>query len=397
VSIRKRGKKSWEITIPLGLDRSTGKRLRDFQNLKGSKREAEAEERRLLRERDTGTYALPGTATVGAYLKRYLAFLQPNIRPRTFESYEAITRVHLEPTLGPILLNKLRPLHLQNYYAEKLNGHSGTGSHLSALSILHHHRLLHAALAQAVRWQVIAVNPAVAASPPRVEARIPKALDEKQTAEFIGAVKKTGSILYMPILLAAATGLRRGELLGLTWANVDLRGRTIAVTQTLQKTAAGLVFQEPKTALSRREISLPAFAVEALRQHRKEQLHLKMLLGSAYVDHNLVCCREDGRPWVPGRFSAAFGALAKRVGIPGLRFHDLRHGHCSQLLRRGIDVQSTSTRLGHSTASTTLRLYAHTLRGADQAIALSIDKVLGTAIQREVRSRASGGRQNVGK
>ena len=335
-----------------------------------------------MRERDLGTYILPCRLTVANFLDKWLESVKPNVRTRTYEGYESIVRVHVSPSLGTVPLDKLRPMHLQTYYSEQ-QAHGGYKQKpLSALTVHHHHRLLHEALSQAVRWQVLPTNPAEAVTPPRFESRRPTIMDEDETAKFLEQVKASGGILYLPILLESATGLRRSELLALTWDSIDWKAGALAVSRGLHKTKAGLVFEEPETNLSRRTVSLPPFALKILRQHRKDQLELKMSLGGAYQDHNLICCRPDGRPWEPARFSADFGDLMQKLGRAGLRFHDLRHVHASHLLRRGLDIQSTSARLGHSTSTTTLSIYSHTLQDADAAAARMLERTLGKAVRK---------------
>ena len=174
-----------------------------------------------------------------------------------------------------------------------------------------------------------------------------RALDEPQTAKLLEVAM--GTPWSVPVLLAAATGLRRGEVLGLRWADVDLEAGKLTVQQTLEETRAGLAFKLPKTAKSRRCIPIPGFAVATLRQHRAEQAKQKLRLGPAYKDHGLVCARTTGEPIRPDVLSHAFVKLVRQTGLPPVRFHDLRHSHASQLLKIGINPKVVSERLGHST------------------------------------------------
>lgn len=158
---------------------------------------------------------------------------------------------------------------------------------------------------------------------------------------------------------------------------------TITVKETLQScVGGGAVRQAPKTETSARTVQLPQFATLALREHRRDQATAKLASGAEYQDEGLVCCRQDGRHWVPSTFSAAFAKAMKSVGHEGFRFHDLRHTHASQLINAGVDVQTISGRLGHSTPTTTLRVYSHQLKGADAAAAASIEKALGTRLKK---------------
>lgn len=379
MSVRRRHGNSWEINVNLGYDPASGKRLRLFTTVHGSRRDAEAEERRLLRERDTGSVADPHRLTVADYLAKWLQdYARPNVALKTLERYEDIVNRHLVPALGSLPLAKLKPLHIQDYYGKalqsgRLDGRGG----LSPKTVLHHHRVLHLALKQAVRWQLLNRNPCDAVLAPRPLPREMHALDEVQTLTLLdGAV---GTELHAPLVIAASTGLRRGELLALRWQDVDLAAATLAVRQSVVESRAGdLSFKLPKTPKSRRVVALPQMAVRILMEHHRSQLETKLAIGSAYADHNLVFPRLDGRPWSPDAFSCAFRALTRRLQLP-IRLHDLRHTHATQLLRQGIHPKIVSERLGHATVAITLDTYSHVLDGMDREAADSVDRALSAA------------------
>ncbi len=383
MSIRQRGKGCWEITVELGRDPVTGRRLRNYPNVKGTQRDALAEERRLLRERDLGTYVSPTRFTTAEYLSQWLAHIDgSDRRARTKEGYRSIVDGHLVPGLGTIPLAKLQPLHIENYYKAQRAGQNPKKRKLSGLTLLHHHEVLRAALNQAVRWRLIAMNPVALVDAPGAERREPEILDSAETAKLLKAMSDLDPSMRVAVLLVAAGGLRRGEVLGLPWANVDLDKGEMRVERTLQCLKGGaLAFQPPKTKQSRRTIALPTFAIEALRNHHRHQSETRLLLGSGYQDNDLVCCRPDGRPWIPGSFSSAFGSSLKKLGYANLRFHDLRHCHATQLINLGVDVQSVSMRLGHSTATTTLNVYSHAVRNGDRLTAEAINIHLGGKIE----------------
>jgi integrase len=206
-----------------------------------------------------------------------------------------------------------------------------------------------------------------------------RALDEDETASLLSLLGE--SRLYMPVMLAVTTGLRRGELLALRWANIDLATGTITVVQSLEQTKEGLRFKSPKTHRSRRSIALPAITVEALRSHRVNQAKERLSLGPVYVDHDLVCPRPGGAPWPPDMFSTAFAAFVRRSGMKPFRFHDLRHSHASHLLRAGVHPKIVSERLGHSTVGITLDTYSHVLPGMQKDAVRLLDAALTAAIR----------------
>ena len=375
--IRNRGKNVWQIRLETGTDPVTGRRGKpDYRTFHGTKREAELEEARLKLEMKQGTYVKLTKMTVGEYLDQALDSAT-TLRARTREGYESIIRVHLKPKLGSLLLGDLRPVHLQQYYTEKRQ------EGLSDRTILHHHRLLQKYLDEAVNLQLLAYNPARRVSRPKPSTVEPQALSEKQLKAILSATK--GGELEIPTLLATVTGMRRGEVLGLPWKNVDLDEGLVIISQTLQGLKTGLALQPPKTARSARAVSLPRFAVTALRAEKKR---VELALGGESIDEVLVCRRTDGSWWDPRWFSSLFTKAMKDAGLDGVHFHTLRHAQASLLIRRGLDIQATGTRLGHSTATTTLNIYAHTLHETDRAAARLLDRALGGAEEKPERARA---------
>lgn len=377
--IRKRGKRSWAIVLDLGRT-AEGRRRQRWHTVTGTKRDAERELGRLLHEFNTGAYVEPVRMLLSDYLERWLSDCASHaVSAKTLERYTEIVRNHLTPSLGQHPLQKLQPLHIQGSYSEalkrgRLNGRGG----LSPRTVLHHHRVLHSALKQAVRWQLLVRNPADAVEPPRPQHKEMRALGEEETIRLLEAARN--SRLYSPAFVAVTTGLRRGELLALKWDKVDLNRRLLSVQLTLEQTRGGLNFKQPKTPRSRRMIDLPALTVEELKRHRKDQARHRLMLGPAYEDHGLVFPAPDGRPWAPDRFSSTFSALTRRSGFEGFRFHDLRHSHATQLLKQSIHPKVVSERLGHATIAITLDTYSHVLPGLQKDAAEKIDVALRAAM-----------------
>ena len=380
--IRQRGPQSWAVVLDLGRDAS-GKRRQKWHTVRGTKKDAQRELARLLHELNTGAYVEPSRMTLSDYLDRWLEdYARPNVSGKTFERYEEIVRLHLKPALGHHTLSKLQPLHIALYYSEALaSGRTDGSGGLSARSVLHHHRVLRAALHQAVKWLLLPRNPADAVDPPRPKHREMRALDEAATAKLLRAASE--SRLSLPVLLAVTTGLRRGEILGLRWQDIDFEKSSLAVRQSLEQTRDGLAFKQPKTSKGRRVVALPGLAVDALKQHKVRQATTKLALGAAYQDHDLVCARDDGSPWPPDTFSSAFVALMRRADVPTVRFHDLRHTHATQLLRQGVHPKVVSERLGHATVGITLDVYSHVLPGMQAEAATRTDAALRAALGKE--------------
>ncbi|BAQ15606.1 tyrosine-type recombinase/integrase [Methyloceanibacter caenitepidi] len=377
--IRKRGGSSWAIVLDLGRD-AAGKRRQKWHSIKGTRRDAQRELARLLNELNIGAYVEPARMTVSEFFDRWLAdYAKPKVSAKTFERYREMIDGHIRPALGTYMLPKLAPLHIQSFYSHALaRGRKDGKGGLSAQSVVHFHRVLHKALAQAVKWQLLARNPVDAVEPPRAERKEMRALDEEETAKLLGLLD--GNRLYAPVFLAVTTGLRRGEILGLRWSDMDLEAGTLTVVQSLEQTKDGLKFKAPKTHRSRRSIALPAMTVEVLRAHRAAQAEERLALGPAYEENGLVCPRPGGGSWAPDAFSTAFAAFVRRSGMKPFRFHDLRHSHATHLLRAGVHPKVVSERLGHSSVGITLDTYSHVLPGMQQEAVKLVDFALATAI-----------------
>jgi integrase len=375
--IRKRGKGSWTVVIDLGRDPAKGRRRQLWQSVKGTKREAQSLLVQLLHQRDTGIDALPGKITVAEYLHRWLQdYARPNTAPKTYRCYEDIIRRHLIPILGTMPLTRLRPQHIQAYYSQALQtGRLDRQGGLSARSVLRHHQVLHTALRHAVKWQLLARNPADAVEPPRPGRHELRPVGPEEVRRLLSAAdaKPHSTLVHLAIM----TGLRQGELLGLRWQDVDLGASVLHVQQTAQwLPRQGFIFRQPKTAKSRRAVALSPETVRRLRQHRQRQLEERLSLGPAYQDHGLVFATPLGMPIDPSNLRRAWGRIVKAAGLGHLRFHDLRHAHATLMLQQGVHPKVVSERLGHSGVGITLDIYSHVLPGLQAAAAAQLDSLV---------------------
>ena len=389
--VRRRGKRTWAVIVDL--DRGPdGKRKQKWHTVQGTKKDAETERTKLLNALETGCYVEPGKLTVGEYLEKWLTeYAKTSVAPTTYQRYQCIVRLHLVKALGQIPLTKLQPLHIQGYYSQalqtgRLDKESKTKG-LAARTVGHHHRVLSEALSRAVKWQILARNPADAVDPPRVEDKEVQAIDEAAAAWLIDAA--IGTRLYEPIMIALTTGMRRGEVLALRWSDCDLVRGSVTVLRSLEETKeGGLRFKDVKRKRSRRPISLPGILIEALSAHRQEQARHRELYGAEYNDGGLVCCKEDGSVWKPSAFTSAYRELLRRRKIANIPFHNLRHSHASQLLRAGVNPKVISERLGHSKVAFTMDVYAHLFPGMQEEAAGKTDSGLRNALEKQRQHRA---------
>jgi integrase len=322
----------------------------------------------------------PSRVTVAEYLRKWIEdYARPNVAGKTFERYKQIVENDLVPVIGSISLHKLQPLQIQNFYAGQLqHGRKKGEGGLSAQTVLHCHRVLHKALAQAVRWNLLVANPADRVELPRVNQKEIQPIDETAAAWLMEVAQ--GTRLYIPILIAVYTGLRRGEILALRWQDTDLESGYADVCRALEYTKErGLVFKAPKSRRGRRKVELPATLVAALVEHRAVQDDYRKRLGAGYRENDLVVCVEDGSVWKPPAFDSSYRQLLKRRKLAGPTFHALRHSNASIMLREGVDAKVISARLGHSKVSFTLDQYVHLFPGQQKNAASKIDAVLKTA------------------
>jgi len=277
--------------------------------------------------------------------------------------------------LGKTRLQRLKLKAIEDWHGTLLQSGGKDGKPLAARTAGHAHRLLQRALQRAVETEVLARNVAGIIGPPAS----PDSEVEILKAEQVPVVlrKLEGHPLHLIATVDLATGLRRGELLGLAWTAVDLDGASLRVERSLEETKAGLRFKPPKTKHGRRTISLPPGAVTVLRDHRRKQLELRVALGLGKPDPDaLVFCNPDGSPMSPDNLSRDWIRACKTLGLPQVMFHALRHTHVSALIAANVDVVQISRRIGHGSPAVTLRIYAHFFKSTDAAAATAIEAAI---------------------
>ena len=374
--IRKRGKESWSVVIDLGRDPLTGRRRQVRRAVKGTKREAEAALVQLLHQRDSGIDKPPGRMLLGEYLEKWLQdFAEHHLAPATRKRYRELLGVHVIPMLGSVPLAKLRPLHVQECYAQVL------AKGRSARTALHVHRVLREALQHGLRLQLLARNPADAVEPPRPERYQVPMLAPDEVVRLLGTAEETahGALVHT----ALATGLRLGELLGLRWEDVDLQAGVLHVRQSLQHLGGyQSTFRQPKTHRSARPVSIPVATADRLRRHRIRQAEELLAAGLSRQDPGLVFTDALGLPIHHEAWRRSWRKIVERSGLAYLRFHDLRHVHASLLLQQGVHPKIVSERLGHSGIGITMDIYSHVLPGLQSQAVEPLGQLLSGATGR---------------
>lgn len=359
-------KNSWAGVVELGKDPGTGKRLQKWVYA-STQEECQRKLNKLMYELDEGIYISPSRMTLAAYLRDWIEMHAPNIAPNTVDGYKCTIEKHIIPMLGNILLVELTPMHLQKLYASEQKKYSGRTAQLT-------HRILRKALSTAYKMQVIRKNPADMVDPPKAKKYRPAVYDEQEYESLVEAA--AGTEHEIPIALAGGLGLRRGEILGLKWSDINFKKNIVTIQRQLIPTSEGLLLKEPKTEDSIRTLDTPQHVMDMLRRHLKNQEKNKLFFGSDYKDDNLVCCKPDGEPIHPSSYSRDFGKLLKMNDLRHIRFHDLRHFNATIMLQCDIPVKVASKRLGHSTTAITQDTYQHVLLDMDKEAARKIDEVL---------------------
>jgi integrase len=262
-----------------------------------------------------------------------------------------VIRTRLVPELGRLRLDGLNPAHLAAAYDRLL------ARGLSPKSVLNTHRLLHRALSDAVRWGMLVRNPCDLEDPPRAQRPAVRALDADEVSRLLAAC--AGDDLGPLVTVAVLTGLRLGELLGLTWDDIDLERGELRVVRAVQRVRGRGLVVVPKTASSRRLVPLPPQAVAALREQRRRQAEARLKASPAWADGNWVFTTALGLPYHPSDVAHRFQRLLEHAGLPRLRFHDLLHTTASLLLGEGVHPKVVASLLGHSTIQITLDTYSH--------------------------------------
>ena len=317
------------------------------------------------------TFVEPHKITFGKWLDTWLnVSIKASIKETTWLIYESLMRNHIIPELGGIRLLQLRSSNIQELYNKKMDSGrlDGRKGGLSAKTIKHIHQVITSALDQAVKEKLISANPAEAAKPPKLLKKEMKTLSVEQIMIFLQFIKDHVHYkrYYAAYLLELYTGMRRGELLGLRWKDIDLKNGTVKVVQQLVKVGSNHVIRELKTDSSQnRIIAIPQEAIGALKAHKKNKINEYELLGygeseiKKMTSEGLVFTNELGNLLQPRNLLRNFKGALKASGLPHIRFHDMRYTFALLSLQQGVDIKTLQSDLGHESIETTLDRYGH--------------------------------------
>ena len=339
-----------------------------------SMKKAEKLRTELLSRADSGTLLKPSKLTIQHHFEQWLKDYSVSLSPRTQELYNYILRKHILPKLGNTPITQLKPQQIQSSYTNMII------SGLSPRTVQICHNLLHKGLANAVKTGIIPRNPIDMVDSPRIPRHEIRFMSEIDMKLFLDEARK--SEYYALFFTLLFTGMRRGEALALRWSDVDLLGCQLSINRSMQYLGSAvkgkrITFKQPKTASSRRVISLTPSTCVVLKLHREAQNEKRLALElSISTKDDLVFSHFDGNPYLPCTISHSWAKLVRKCGLKGIRLHDARHSHASLMLKAGIHPKIVQERLGHSSFNTTMNIYSHVSQGMQQQAANRFDELV---------------------
>jgi integrase len=372
-AIEKRGENSYRLIVSCGYNKENKKIVKKKTiNLdpKLTERQKEKELQRQLvmfqNEVEQGTYLDGSKMTLEKFSEKWLAdHVEKQLEPKTIYSYKELLNTRIIPALGHLKLDKIQPTHLLEFYNNlsengmRLDGKKGG---LSSRTILYYHRLLSSMFTTAVHWQLIMNNPCARVKAPKIERTEAKHYDEEQTETMLALLENEPIKYRTMINLVVFTGMRLGELVGLTWDDIELDSPNNACVRIRQAgqylPGVGSFDKTTKTKSSQRLVSLPALVVNLLKEYKTWQDAEKLALDNIWEEHNRVFTQQNGKPMFHSTPSHWFKKFIKRNNLSEITFHQLRHTNATLLIDQGVDVRTVANRLGHAQTSTTINIYS---------------------------------------
>jgi integrase len=369
---------TWYVVVDVGADHS-GRRRQKWHGGFRTRREAEVARAKLVDELHSGSYVSPTRTTLSEWaIDSWLPTMVTRIKPSTLHSYRRNLEIHVLPALGGKPLQQITPVMLNTLYANLASPTSERDA-LSAKTISYIHTIIHKALADAVDAEVLQRNPAQRAKPPRPNRCATTGVHAWNPDELAAFLAATANERLSAIWrLTAMTGMRRGEILGLRWTDLDLDAGRLSVRHAVVAVGYAVIESTPKSH-NARVIDLDAETVAQLRAHRKRQDAERREWGADYQDHDLVVAKENGEPVHPHTFSQSFERLLGKHGLRRIRLHDIRHTHATIALKAGVPVKVISERLGHESPAFTLKQYAHVIPGMQAEAAAQIAQLVAAS------------------
>jgi integrase len=366
---------TWSYRLDLGIDEA-GQRVQKQVGGFRTRKDAQAALNEALSGLQRGSYVAPSRQTVGGFLDRWIEGVRPELALTAWTNYNDTVRNYVRPHLGRKRLVELSPIDVKVWHATLLEHGGASRGPLSVSTVRLAHRVLHRALGDAVRWNLIPANPATGVRVPRRTRPEMTVWTAEEAETFLRAI--ANDRLAALWILALHTGLRRGELAGLRWKDVDLDAGMLTVAQQRTNANHEVVVSVPK-AKSQRQLFLAPSTVAALRQHRAIQLRERLAIGEAWIDSGYVFVDEAGMPYHPQRYLPMFHSVCRRASVSKIRLHDLRHTMATLALQAGVHPKVVQEQLGHSAINVTMDVYSHVPQAVRRETAKVIAEMFGSA------------------
>jgi len=375
-AIYKRGN-TWSYHVTVGRN-ANGKRIQKTKGGFKRKKDAQAAMNELQVEIDKGSYIELTKEKFCSFFENWFhTQYKREVSESTFNNQIYMMKKHLikENPFSNKMLSDVTAQDIDELYNQKLD------LDLSASYIRKIHYLLDGAFTKAVKWKLLTHNPVKDTDPPAIKRKETKVWSYESVRKFLD--KRKGSSEYILFMLAIKTGMRRGEILGLNWTDIDFSNKTIDVVRSLAYVPSkGYTFTNLKNKSSRRKVPVSNEVLSELSAHRDEQIKFKQQIGLLYEDNGFVVCTDRGKNLDPRNVLRTMERLRKAADVPRIRFHDLRHTHASMLLSNGVDIVKVAKRLGHANARVTSEIYAHLIPEEPDEVAEMFEDVLNKKLKK---------------
>ena len=365
---------SWQLTVEMPRDPITGERKRKYKTVTGTKKEADQALRRFITELERGEYIEDNNITVSDWLQKWLeVYIVPTVSPTTLVGYKGMIRRYIDPLIGHLQVQEMNALAVQ-IWVNKLKVSPSSGEPLTAGTIKHTYHVLRGAMDKAVQAGLIHRSPCAGIQLPKGEKKKPVIYDETQIQQLLDFAR--GTEMELIIDLELCMGMRRGELLGLQWQDVNWEKNQIHIIRSRVAVDGKSVVKQPKTESGTRTLDVPEILLKKLKSYKVKCMEQKIRVGRRLLEEDFIIVHPDGKPIYPEYVSQMFTKLQKRANLPKCRFHDLRHLCASIMVKQGVEVKVAQERLGHKDITTTMNIYAHVLPGSAREAAEKIGQLV---------------------
>ena len=366
--VRKSGKRSFEITVEGERDPLTGRRNRAYKTVSCSEKEAKKIMRRMITDIEQNKIVKKNHKTVEEWMSEWINLYLPNVEETTRVGYKTKIRCYINPYIGDIQISSLRAEHVQ----KMVNGMLDKG--LSPKNIRDTFNNINAAMKKAVVLRYIPYNPCAGVELPKLKKYRAKVYDNDMIHTLLEIAYDTD--MYLPILLGALLGLRRGEMLALRWDHIDLKNKVIHIRSNMVNGEDGFIIKAPKSEAGIRDLVIGDEVVAELKRARLQYMEDALSYGRGFQNLNFVIRQEDGSPLHPDSMTRKWSRFLKEHDLPHIRLHDLRHSNATALILAGVNPRVVQQRLGHSDVNITLNTYTHVLPEMDIDAAAKLDAIM---------------------